>query len=37
MGDKIQNTKHENFRVLSGVSEKTILVATNYKIQNQNF
>ena len=33
MGDKIQITKHENFRVLSGVSESTIVVATNYKIQ----
>ena len=37
MGDKIQITEHENFRVLSGVSESTIVVATNYKIQNLNF
>ena len=37
VGDKIQITKHENFRVLSGVSESTIVVATNYKIQNQNY
>ena len=36
MGDRIQNTKHGNFRVLWGVPESTILVGTNYKIQNQN-
>ena len=32
VGDKIQITKHENFRVLSGVSESTIVVATNHEL-----
>ena len=37
VGNKIQNTKHGNFRVLWGVPESRIVVATNYKIQNRNF
>ena len=30
MGDRIQITKHGNFRVLSGVPESRIVVATNF-------